>query len=42
MPAGLTVLDAAGAAFGRPLKIGRGGLREGVIFELAGSSIGRS
>jgi exopolyphosphatase/guanosine-5'-triphosphate,3'-diphosphate pyrophosphatase len=42
MPAGLTVLDAAGAAFGRPLKIGRGGLREGVILELAGSSIGRS
>jgi exopolyphosphatase/guanosine-5'-triphosphate,3'-diphosphate pyrophosphatase len=42
MPAGLTVLDAAGAAFGRPLKIGRGGLREGVIFELAGGSIGRS
>ena len=42
MPAGLTVLDAAGAAFGRPLKIGRGGLREGVIFELAGSSIDRS
>jgi exopolyphosphatase / guanosine-5'-triphosphate,3'-diphosphate pyrophosphatase len=41
MPAGLTVLDAAGAAFGRPLKIGRGGLREGVIFELAGGSIGR-
>ena len=40
MPAGLTVLDAAGAAFGRPLKIGRGGLREGVIFELAGGSIG--
>ena len=42
MPAGLTVLDAAGAAFGRPLMIGRGGLREGVIFELAGSSIDRS
>jgi exopolyphosphatase/guanosine-5'-triphosphate,3'-diphosphate pyrophosphatase len=41
MPAGLTVLDAAGAAFGRPLKIGRGGLREGVILELAGSSIDR-
>ena len=41
MPAGLTVLDAAGAAFGRPLKIGRGGLREGVILELAGGSIGR-
>ena len=42
MPAGLTVLDAAGAAFGRPLRIGRGGLREGVILELAGSSIDRS
>jgi exopolyphosphatase / guanosine-5'-triphosphate,3'-diphosphate pyrophosphatase len=42
MPAGLTVLDAAGAAFGRPLLIGRGGLREGVILELAGSSIDRS
>jgi exopolyphosphatase/guanosine-5'-triphosphate,3'-diphosphate pyrophosphatase len=42
MPAGLTVLDAAGAAFGRPLRIGRGGLREGVIFELAGGSIGTS
>jgi exopolyphosphatase / guanosine-5'-triphosphate,3'-diphosphate pyrophosphatase len=41
MPAGLTVLDAAGAAFGRPLRIGRGGLREGVIFGLAGSSIDR-
>ena len=36
MPAGLTVLDAAAAALGRPLKIGRGGLREGVILELAG------
>ena len=42
MPAGLTVLDAAGAAFGRPLRIGRGGLREGVIFELAGGSIASS
>jgi exopolyphosphatase/guanosine-5'-triphosphate,3'-diphosphate pyrophosphatase len=41
MPAGLTVLDAAAAAFGRPLRIGRGGLREGVILELAGGSIGR-
>jgi exopolyphosphatase / guanosine-5'-triphosphate,3'-diphosphate pyrophosphatase len=39
MPAGLTVLDAAAAALGRPLKIGKGGLREGVIFELAGDSI---
>jgi exopolyphosphatase/guanosine-5'-triphosphate,3'-diphosphate pyrophosphatase len=39
MPAGLTVLDAAAAAFGRPLRIGRGGLREGVILELASGSI---
>jgi exopolyphosphatase/guanosine-5'-triphosphate,3'-diphosphate pyrophosphatase len=35
MPAGLTVLDAASQAFGRPLQIGRGGLREGVLLELA-------
>jgi exopolyphosphatase/guanosine-5'-triphosphate,3'-diphosphate pyrophosphatase len=40
MPAGLTVLDAAAAALGHPLRIGRGGLREGVILELAGGSIG--
>jgi exopolyphosphatase / guanosine-5'-triphosphate,3'-diphosphate pyrophosphatase len=39
MPAGLTVLDAAAGALGRPLRIGRGGLREGVIFELAGARI---
>jgi exopolyphosphatase / guanosine-5'-triphosphate,3'-diphosphate pyrophosphatase len=42
MPAGLTVLDAAAAAFGRPLRIGRGGLREGVILELAGARIDRT
>jgi exopolyphosphatase/guanosine-5'-triphosphate,3'-diphosphate pyrophosphatase len=41
MPAGLTVLDAAATAFRRPLLIGRGGLREGVILELAGGSIDR-
>jgi exopolyphosphatase/guanosine-5'-triphosphate,3'-diphosphate pyrophosphatase len=41
MPAGLTVLDAAAAALGRPLRIGRGGLREGVILELAGARIDR-
>ena len=35
MPAGLTVLDAASHAFGRPLQIGRGGLREGILLELA-------
>jgi exopolyphosphatase/guanosine-5'-triphosphate,3'-diphosphate pyrophosphatase len=39
MPAGLIVLDAAATALGRPLRIGRGGLREGVILELAGGSI---
>jgi exopolyphosphatase/guanosine-5'-triphosphate,3'-diphosphate pyrophosphatase len=35
MPAGLTVLDAAAQALGRPLQIGRGGLREGILLELA-------
>jgi exopolyphosphatase / guanosine-5'-triphosphate,3'-diphosphate pyrophosphatase len=39
MPAGLIVLDAAATALGCALKIGRGGLREGVIFELAGGRI---
>jgi exopolyphosphatase/guanosine-5'-triphosphate,3'-diphosphate pyrophosphatase len=35
MPAGLTVLDAASHALGRPLQIGRGGIREGILLELA-------
>jgi len=35
MPAGLTVLDAASHALGHPLRIGRGGLREGILLELA-------
>src|SRR5215210_3064679 len=35
LPAGLTVLDAASHTLGRPLQIGRGGLREGVLLELA-------
>ena len=35
MAAGLTVLDAASHALGRPLQIGRGGLREGILLELA-------
>jgi exopolyphosphatase/guanosine-5'-triphosphate,3'-diphosphate pyrophosphatase len=35
LPAGLTVLDAASQAIGAPLQIGRGGLREGVLLELA-------
>ncbi len=36
MPAGLLALDAAAQALGRPLQIGRGGLREGVLLDLAG------
>ena len=30
LPAGILVLDAAAQRLGRPLRIGRGGLREGV------------
>jgi exopolyphosphatase/guanosine-5'-triphosphate,3'-diphosphate pyrophosphatase len=37
MPAGLLALDAAARALGRPLQIGRGGLREGVLLDLAGA-----
>ena len=35
LPAGMLVLEAASQALGRPLQIGRGGLREGIIFEMA-------
>jgi exopolyphosphatase/guanosine-5'-triphosphate,3'-diphosphate pyrophosphatase len=35
LPAGILVLDAAGRRLGRPLRIARGGLREGVVLELA-------
>ncbi|HKH16759.1 MAG TPA: hypothetical protein VKA57_04470 [Solirubrobacteraceae bacterium] len=35
LPAGILVLDAAARRLGMPLRIGRGGLREGVILELA-------
>jgi exopolyphosphatase / guanosine-5'-triphosphate,3'-diphosphate pyrophosphatase len=35
LPAGILVLDAAAQRLGMPLRIGRGGLREGVILELA-------
>jgi exopolyphosphatase/guanosine-5'-triphosphate,3'-diphosphate pyrophosphatase len=35
LPAGILVLGAAAERLGRPLQIGRGGLREGVILELA-------
>jgi exopolyphosphatase/guanosine-5'-triphosphate,3'-diphosphate pyrophosphatase len=40
MPAGMLVLEAASQALGCPLTIGRGGLREGVLLELAGGMIG--
>ena len=40
MPAGMLILDAAAQVFGCPLTIGRGGLREGVLLELAGGMIG--
>src|SRR4051812_1723382 len=36
MPAGLLALEAAGRALGQPLQIARGGLREGVLLDLAG------
>jgi exopolyphosphatase/guanosine-5'-triphosphate,3'-diphosphate pyrophosphatase len=35
MPAGMLILDAAAQRLGCPLLIGRGGLREGVLLELA-------
>jgi exopolyphosphatase/guanosine-5'-triphosphate,3'-diphosphate pyrophosphatase len=35
MPAGILILDAASHALGRPLQIGRGGLREGVLLDMA-------
>ncbi len=38
LPAGVILLDAAAAAFGVPLRVARGGLREGVVLEtLAGT-----
>jgi exopolyphosphatase / guanosine-5'-triphosphate,3'-diphosphate pyrophosphatase len=38
LPAGILVLGAAAARLGRPLRIGCGGLREGVLLELAGEA----
>jgi exopolyphosphatase / guanosine-5'-triphosphate,3'-diphosphate pyrophosphatase len=38
LPAGILVLDAAARRLGMPLQIGRGGLREAVILELADAS----
>ena len=40
MPAGMLILEAASNALDCPLTIGRGGLREGVLLELAGGMIG--
>jgi len=35
LPAGILILDAAGQRLGHPLQIGRGGLREGVVLDMA-------
>jgi exopolyphosphatase/guanosine-5'-triphosphate,3'-diphosphate pyrophosphatase len=35
LPAGILALDAAAQVLGRPLQIGRGGLREGVLLDMA-------
>jgi exopolyphosphatase/guanosine-5'-triphosphate,3'-diphosphate pyrophosphatase len=37
MPAGILILDAAAQRLGQPLQIGRGGLREGVVLDMARS-----
>jgi exopolyphosphatase/guanosine-5'-triphosphate,3'-diphosphate pyrophosphatase len=38
MPAGILILDAASHCLGRPLQIGRGGLREGVLLDMASAA----
>jgi exopolyphosphatase/guanosine-5'-triphosphate,3'-diphosphate pyrophosphatase len=38
LPAGILILDAAAQRLRRPLQIGRGGLREGVILDMAGTA----
>jgi exopolyphosphatase / guanosine-5'-triphosphate,3'-diphosphate pyrophosphatase len=35
LPAGILILDAASQRLGHPLQIGRGGLREGVVLDMA-------
>jgi exopolyphosphatase / guanosine-5'-triphosphate,3'-diphosphate pyrophosphatase len=35
LPAGIVILDAAAGCLGCPLQVGRGGVREGVLLELA-------
>jgi len=42
LPAGILVLEAICDRLGRPLQIGRGGLREGVILEMIGETPARS
>jgi exopolyphosphatase / guanosine-5'-triphosphate,3'-diphosphate pyrophosphatase len=37
LPAGIIILDAAARRLGQPLQIGRGGLREGVLLDMARS-----
>jgi exopolyphosphatase/guanosine-5'-triphosphate,3'-diphosphate pyrophosphatase len=37
LPAGILILDAASHRLGKPLQIGRGGLREGVLLDMARS-----
>jgi exopolyphosphatase/guanosine-5'-triphosphate,3'-diphosphate pyrophosphatase len=39
LPAGILVLAAAAERLGRPMAIGNGGLREGVLLDLAGGGI---
>jgi len=34
LPAGILILDAASRRLGRPLQIGRGGLREGIVLDM--------
>jgi exopolyphosphatase/guanosine-5'-triphosphate,3'-diphosphate pyrophosphatase len=38
LPAGVLILEAVGDALGEPLKIGNGGIREGVVLELAAAA----
>jgi exopolyphosphatase/guanosine-5'-triphosphate,3'-diphosphate pyrophosphatase len=42
LPAGLLALDAASQVLGLPLQIGRGGLREGVLLDMAGRGLNGS
>lgn len=38
LPAGILILDAVSQRIGHPVHLGRGGLREGVVLELAGAA----